>query len=340
LQSQTKQSKSKQGVRLRDLNTPNPDLHVAGDHVPAVQSKRELKTWDELTLRSREARLKLGVDHLRAALETLREIVGMCDEDLQPSSLDELLAAVLEKGVEHSVQPLSLSHKSVPGVWAEKIIAKAMKNLEHEHRVVMLDGWSGLLVGHGLESRTLIALRKVLPPRMIPTLTEINEHDRKRKGDFVSLPSLERTLGLGVMQQVVQLLSVQILEVVIDFIAPYPEMIDAFTEAGEPFRVVVQLFGDGFACPKTFDGGMVGHYLGVYLITRFGGKRLIDIFNCDQVLARLRSPAGKQEFMVCHQGSAMDVLARIESVKMYWYVWVCILACILVRIGMYQLGTY
>jgi len=41
-----------------------------------------------------------------------------------------------------------------------------------------------------------------------------------------------------------------------------------------------------------------------------------------------------------HQGSAMDVLARIESVKMYWYVWVCILACILVRIGMYQLGTY
>ena len=41
-----------------------------------------------------------------------------------------------------------------------------------------------------------------------------------------------------------------------------------------------------------------------------------------------------------HQGCAMDVLARIESVNMYWYVWVCILACILVRIGMYQLGTY
>ena len=41
-----------------------------------------------------------------------------------------------------------------------------------------------------------------------------------------------------------------------------------------------------------------------------------------------------------HQGCAMDVLARIESVNMYWYVWVCILACIWVRIGMYQLGTY
>ena len=31
------QSKSKQGVRLRDLNTPNPDLHVAGD-LPAAPS--------------------------------------------------------------------------------------------------------------------------------------------------------------------------------------------------------------------------------------------------------------------------------------------------------------
>ena len=79
--------------------------------------------------------------------------------------------------MEHSVQSPSLSYKSVPGVFAEKIIAKAMKTLEHKHRVVTLDGWSGLLVGHGLESRTLIALRKVLPPRMIPTLTEINEHD-------------------------------------------------------------------------------------------------------------------------------------------------------------------
>jgi len=96
-----------------------PAVHVAGDLLPAAPSKRELKTWDELSLRRREARLKLGVDHLRAALETLREVVGMCDEDLQPSSLDDVLAAVLEKGVEHSVQPLSLSYKSVPGVFAE-----------------------------------------------------------------------------------------------------------------------------------------------------------------------------------------------------------------------------
>ena len=43
-----------------------------------------------------EARLKLGVDHLRA-MESLREIVGMCDDELQPASLDDLLAAVLEK---------------------------------------------------------------------------------------------------------------------------------------------------------------------------------------------------------------------------------------------------
>jgi hypothetical protein len=42
--------------------------------------------------------LKLGVDHLRAALESLREIVGISDEDLQPASIDDLLAAVLDKG--------------------------------------------------------------------------------------------------------------------------------------------------------------------------------------------------------------------------------------------------
>ena len=41
-----------------------------------------------------------------------------------------------------------------------------------------------------------------------------------------------------------------------------------------------------------------------------------------------------------HQGSAMDVLARIESVNMCWYILVCILACIFVRIGMYEPGTY
>ena len=33
------QRKSKQGVRLRDLKTPNPDLHVASDLVPAAPSK-------------------------------------------------------------------------------------------------------------------------------------------------------------------------------------------------------------------------------------------------------------------------------------------------------------
>ena len=53
----------------------------------------------------------------------------------------------------------------------------------------------------------------------------------------------------------------------------------------------------------------------------------------------IRRPGGRGPARV-HQGCAMDVLARIESVNMYWYVWVCILACILVRIGMYQLGTY
>ena len=62
----------KQGIQLRAMNMSPLDqsvsissvlaAHVAGDHVPAVPSKRELKTWDELTLRSREARLKLGVD--------------------------------------------------------------------------------------------------------------------------------------------------------------------------------------------------------------------------------------------------------------------------------------
>ncbi len=41
-----------------------------------------------------------------------------------------------------------------------------------------------------------------------------------------------------------------------------------------------------------------------------------------------------------HQGSAMHVLARIESVNMYWYVLVCIVACILVRIGMFEPDTY
>ena len=53
----------KQGIRLRNPNMiPSdstlpyaPAVHVAGDHVPAAPSKRELKTWDELTLRSREA---------------------------------------------------------------------------------------------------------------------------------------------------------------------------------------------------------------------------------------------------------------------------------------------
>jgi len=40
--------------------------------------------------------------------------------------------------VEHSVQPLSLSYNSVQGIFAEKIIAKAIKNLEHEHSEVML----------------------------------------------------------------------------------------------------------------------------------------------------------------------------------------------------------
>ena len=100
---------------MRDLNTPNPDLQLADNLVPAAPSKREMKTWDELSLRSREARLKLGVDNLRAALESRRKIVGMCDEDLQPSSLDDLLAAVLEKRADHSVQPLSLLNKFAAG---------------------------------------------------------------------------------------------------------------------------------------------------------------------------------------------------------------------------------
>ncbi len=52
----------------------------------------------------------------------------MYNEDLQPSSLDDVLAAVLEKGREHSVPPLLLSNKSVPGIFAENIIVKAMKD--------------------------------------------------------------------------------------------------------------------------------------------------------------------------------------------------------------------
>ena len=53
----------KQGIRLRNPNAiPShstlsyaPAVHVAGDLLPAAPSKRELKTWDELSLRRREA---------------------------------------------------------------------------------------------------------------------------------------------------------------------------------------------------------------------------------------------------------------------------------------------
>ena len=65
------------------------------------------------------------------------------------------------------------------------------------------------------------------------------------------------------------------------------------------------------------------------------GRALFAIHNHDEGFVRLGRALSET-----HQGCAMDVLARIESVNMYWYVWVCILACILVRIGMYQLGTY
>jgi hypothetical protein len=41
-------------------------IRLANNLVPAAPSKRVLKTWDELSLRSREARLKLGVDQLCA----------------------------------------------------------------------------------------------------------------------------------------------------------------------------------------------------------------------------------------------------------------------------------
>ena len=110
----------KQGIRLRNPNViPSdstlsyaPAVHVTGDHVPAVPSKRELKTWDELTLRSREARLKLGVDHLRAALETLREVVGMCDEDLQPSSLEGVSLSIAHSVSEPEHCSLSLTSTS------------------------------------------------------------------------------------------------------------------------------------------------------------------------------------------------------------------------------------
>ena len=57
--------------------------------------------------------------------------------------------------------------------------------------------------------------------------------------------------------------------------------------------------------------------------------------NSNRAPGRPAGWAGERRYNSHHQGCAMDVLARIESVNMYWYVWVCILACILVRIGMY-----
>ena len=89
---------------MLDLNTHNPDLQLADNLVPAAPSKREMKTWDELSLRSREVRLKLGVDNPRAALESRRKIAGKGGEDLPPSSIDDLLAAVREKRADHLVQ--------------------------------------------------------------------------------------------------------------------------------------------------------------------------------------------------------------------------------------------
>ena len=78
------------------------------------------------------------------------------------------------------------------------------------------------------------------------------------------------------------------LEVVLDFISGYPEMIYFFDKVFQPFLEVVQFFDNRFAFPKTFDCCMVGQRLEVYnFITCFGGMCQLKIFNHSYAFAAI-----------------------------------------------------
>ena len=142
-------------------------------------------------------------------------------------------------------------------------------------------------------------MARVLPAGWVPRYEELQEYHGTVARQFVGAPIMLRTPHLGIMFDVQPLLKVTILECVLQFVAGCPKLLDALQPVGnQPFRVVVQFFTDGFRCPRTFDGGLVGNYFGVFLLSPFGGNRLIAVFNGDQKQARLMNPAGKMEYMV------------------------------------------
>jgi len=75
------------GIQLQEMNTK--------EHVRNLSES----PFEELAPREQRRSLLKGVDCLRAAFAELKEVVGMRDEDGEPSALDDLLRRVLQHGI-------------------------------------------------------------------------------------------------------------------------------------------------------------------------------------------------------------------------------------------------
>jgi hypothetical protein len=153
------------GVRLKEMN----DTFV----VKPVQSP-----FEDLSRRAQTRSLLDGVRFLRAGLEELQEVVGMRDEDGEPSALDEVLRRVLQHGAAdarggNASNRLGLTSAMIPEHMVEEIRSEALEDAAYECRYGNVAAWAKL---HDLTAAQLRAVARVLPAGWVPRYEELQEY--------------------------------------------------------------------------------------------------------------------------------------------------------------------
>ena len=134
--------------------------------------------FEDLSRRAQTRSLLDGVDCLRAGLEKLQEVVGMRDEDGEPSALDEVLRRVLQHGTadargSNASNRLGLTSTMIPELMVEEIRSEALEDAAYECRYGNVAAWAKL---HDLTAAQLRAVARVLSAGWVPRYEELQEY--------------------------------------------------------------------------------------------------------------------------------------------------------------------
>ena len=251
---------------------------------------RDLKNWDELCSRGKNARLLACIRELSACLKRWQSLLSMAEPDGCLSPPDRALRAVLQHAIADAQieNRLPLTAEFVPPVVRSEIEDEARDTFRAQQRekfqTSKMEEWMNLK--NVLTAEQFRGVTNLVPKHVRPTIERLEGFRKEFHAKHHALLTMKRTFS-GFQFDLIPALHLILTQLFITYVAGFS------SGWKDLIRIVMKIMPDGFNCPNVSGGGMIALHCNFVFLPQTPGVRVTDLFGGDEAEMKRRNPASK-----------------------------------------------